>query len=139
MDSSDFNNAHKYILTKIIKSDCFNASSKDKRKLLKLLRENPLLNVKGSKGDKGEKGGKGDKGLKGDKGPTSTAGALGNKGIKGEVGTQGIEGNKGTAGNQLDGGFFEWNDTTQKLTFKQYGWTLGDKVFIVELYRSGSY
>ena len=83
MDSSDFHNAYKYIITKIIKSDCFNASSKDKRKLLKLLRENPL-NVKGSKGDKGHKGDKGDKGVKGDKGHKGDKGIKGDKGMKGD-------------------------------------------------------
>ena len=82
MDSSDFHNPYKYIITKIIKSDCFNASSKDKRKLLKLLRKNPLL--KGNKGDKGEKGGKGDKGIKGDKGNKGDKGIKGDKGNKGD-------------------------------------------------------
>ena len=42
--SSDFYNAYKYIITKLVKSNGIeNLSCKDKNKMLKLLRKNPLL------------------------------------------------------------------------------------------------
>jgi len=44
MDSSDFYNAYKYIITKLIKSNGIeNLSCRDKNKMLKRLRKNPLL------------------------------------------------------------------------------------------------
>ena len=82
----------------------------------------PTTNIEGAQGAQGAQGSQGPQGAQGI-----------SPGSKGDFGTQGEK------GNQLDGGFFEWNDTIQKLLFKPYGWTGGDKLFIVELYRSGSY
>ena len=66
--SSDFYDAYKYILTKIIKCDGIeNLSSKDKRKMLKLLRENPLLDAR--QGPAGPTGPRGPQGLVGPQGP----------------------------------------------------------------------
>jgi len=46
--NSDFYKAYKYIITKIIKSDGIeNLSSKEKKKLLKILNDNPLIDPPG--------------------------------------------------------------------------------------------
>jgi hypothetical protein len=78
MDSSDFYDAYKYILTKIIKCGGIeNLSSKDKRKMLKRLRENPLLERQGPAGPRGPIG---------PAGPAGPAGPTGPKGDQGESG-----------------------------------------------------
>jgi hypothetical protein len=94
-------------------------------------------------GPSGNLGAQGPIGSQGNQGPTGDAptpeqdGPQGAQGIS--PGSKGDFGTQGEKGNQLEGGFFEWDDTIQKLLFKPYGWTDGDKLFIVELYRSGSY
>jgi hypothetical protein len=55
------------------------------------------------------------------------------------VGLKGITGNNGAKGNILAGGYFEWSEALNKLTFKQHGYTPGSEIWIVETYLSGSY
>ncbi len=66
-------------------------------------------------------------------------GVQGTQGFIGDIGAQGKQGLQGHQGVGLAGGYFEWDDTLQKLTFKEYGWSSGQKFFILETYRSGSY
>ena len=84
---SDFYKAYKYILRKIITSGGIeNLSSKEKKKLLTLLNENPLLDAPA--GPKGEQGPAGPKGEQGPAGPKGEQGPTGPKGEQGPLGEQ---------------------------------------------------
>jgi hypothetical protein len=93
----------------------------------------------GAQGAAGNKGVQGAQGSIGVQGAAGNLGAKGNFGTKGDTGVGGNGGLKGEKGNILAGGFFEWNDSLNKLTFKKHGWQIGDQIWIIETYISGSY
>ena len=81
MTSSEFYDAYKYIIHKLIKCN-ENLSSSDKKKMFKLLRENPLSDA--------PPGPRGPAGPAGPAGPTGPTGPKGDKGDKGESGGSSI-------------------------------------------------
>ena len=109
---------------------------------------------KGNKGTTGDAGNKGITGASGIQGATGPTGDAGNKGITGPSGNNGNKGNTGDAGNKgntgaggdkgnngegLGGGYFIWDNSINKMTFRLYGYSAGDPIWIVETYQSGSY
>ena len=103
MTSSYFYDAYTQIIEKLI--DCNeNLSSKEKRKLLKLLKENPLTISAGPKGPAGPAGPTGPRGLTGPAGLTAPAGPAGPKGDQGPAGLTGPKGDQGPAGPKGDKG-----------------------------------
>jgi hypothetical protein len=109
--SSEFYDAYTQIIEKLI--DCNESlSSKEKRKLLKLLKEKPLTISAGPKGPAGPAGPRGltgltgltgptgPKGDKGDRGPAGLTGPKGDQGPAGPTGPAGPKGDKGDKGDQ---------------------------------------
>ena len=111
--SSNFYDAYKYIIHKLIKCNEI-LSSSDKKKMFKLLRENPLSDAPagptgpvgptGLKGDQGPVGPTGLKGPKGDQGQAGPKGDQGQAGPKGDQGQAGPKGDQGQAGDKGDQG-----------------------------------
>ena len=84
----------------------------------------------------GYSGHAGDKGIIGAVGPQGNKGNTGNAGATGDTGTVGDKGQKGAL---LGGGYFIWDNSINKMTFRKHGYSSGDEIWIIETYQSGSY
>jgi hypothetical protein len=99
MTSSEFYDAYKQITEKLI--DCNeNLSSKEKRKLIRILNDHPLNISAGPRGPAGPAGPTGPRGLTGPAGPTGLTGPKGDQGSGGLTGPAGPAGLTGPKGDQ---------------------------------------